>query len=193
MKGLWPGPWPTSEWAWASRCPRGPLLWLPQDTDPRWTLKPPFPWENRPAQTLVMVGTWHRLRHGERMTADEHNHSPSSRIATGQAPGGCPTGPPRPRVTLLQSEEQPEGLGSSGTFPRLPTSRWPIPWAVEGQGAHFANSRSRTSSVVPNSIYVSINSKMVQAQQGRHQFFYLLLQPLPPAGGGRADPIPSQG
>nr|XP_055191420.1 MAPK-interacting and spindle-stabilizing protein-like [Nyctereutes procyonoides] len=50
MKGLRPGPWPISEWAWAPRGPRGPPVWLPQDTDPRWTLKPPFQREKRPAQ-----------------------------------------------------------------------------------------------------------------------------------------------
>ena len=50
MKGLRPGPWPISEWAWAPRGPRGPTVLLPQDTEPRWTLKPPFQWEKRPAQ-----------------------------------------------------------------------------------------------------------------------------------------------
>ncbi|CAK7295370.1 hypothetical protein VULLAG_LOCUS4680 [Vulpes lagopus] len=155
----------------------------------------PFNGKTGQLKSLVTVGRRHRLRHGERTTTDEHNHSPSSRPATGQAPGASLQDPTRPCVTLLQSE-QPQGPGSSGTFPRLPTSRWPIPLGCGGSGCSLCKQQVQDlfSGAKFNICFHKLkNGKVVQAQQGGHQFFYLLLQQLPPAGGGRADPISSQG
>ena len=87
---------------------------------PQMDSKLPFHGKTGQLKTLVTVGRRNRLRHGERTTTAEHNHSPSSRPATGQALGAALQDPTRPCVTLLQSEEQPQGPGSSATFPKTP-------------------------------------------------------------------------